>query len=467
MSVKHLIGKTLKVTDLTTSTEYSYHDVIEGINFYISWLIKNNIGSHNTVAIYSTQNFECFCLLFALLELGVDITIIENRYEDLDELKVDTLLLHPSEIKSKPANTYTLIIPYIRSSSLSHFGSLVTDKESSIIVYTSGTTGKAKKIVHKLKSIVVPSRYMSKFYSANSRVLITSTINHLGVVSTTLMPSIIAGSHLFLTYGWCSEHSFYEDILEHNITIANIFPVGLQRYLVKHTMPNLSTIEKVITGGTKINNDFIRQVREAGADNVYAIYGATECLPPVSIFVNEQDEGNDFLCLGEPVEYCEVKISKSNAILVKGSNVCESIDNKLVTGYVNTGDKGYIKANTLYLLGRRKDLEFVRNANDQRISVYAMITYVRHNFWKKFLLEYFDDKLLLFTTPEYKHQIDDTIKTLYKKFYVYVDTVVVVKNLFSHNGLKQQLRKEDALEIINVDVNSVVHDNNVRQVNGD
>lgn len=121
-----------------------------------------------------------------------------------------------------------------------------------------------------------------------------------------------------------------------------------------------SNFRYLVSGGSAMNKSIERFFMNAGLP-VLEGYGMTECAPVISINVNPEKIGS----VGEPLACVQVKIDRSDEILVRGANVfkgyykMESENAKYFTkdGYFRTGDSGFFgKTGALYLTGRIKEM---------------------------------------------------------------------------------------------------------------
>lgn len=127
-------------------------------------------------------------------------------------------------------------------------------------------------------------------------------------------------------------------------------------------------IRTLICGGAPLNPALIRQFRDFGITIQHG-YGTTECSPVISVNGNHNRKaGSD----GYILSCCEVHISESGEILLRGQNVMNGyLDDEKTTmeafdgEWYRTGDLGYIdKDGFLYVTGRCKNLIVLKNGKN-------------------------------------------------------------------------------------------------------
>ena len=76
------------------------------------------------------------------------------------------------------------------------------------------------------------------------------------------------------------------DIVEEVKPTVLTLAIGTWRILVKRRKPNLEFVRNFSTGSAPVTDEDISLMKSTGAQNVWNIYGSTECIPPVMISNN-------------------------------------------------------------------------------------------------------------------------------------------------------------------------------------
>ena len=75
---------------------------------------------------------------------------------------------------------------------------------------------------------------------------------------------------------------FWDVVEEVKPTVLTL-AVGTWRILAKRRKPNLEFVRNFSTGSAPVTDEDILLMKSTGAQNVWNIYGSTECIPPVMI----------------------------------------------------------------------------------------------------------------------------------------------------------------------------------------
>ena len=127
-------------------------------------------------------------------------------------------------------------------------------------------------------------------------------------------------------------------------------------------------LEYILCGGAPLDEKYIFEFRSWGIEILNA-YGVTECSPGVAVNRNFHHKDGS---VGLPIPNCQVKISESGEIVVKGDNVMigyfkdESATVEAIKdGWYYTGDLGRIDdEGFLYITGRKKNLIILSNGEN-------------------------------------------------------------------------------------------------------
>jgi acyl-coenzyme A synthetase/AMP-(fatty) acid ligase len=198
------------------------------------------------------------------------------------------------------------------------------------------------------------------FYKHSDKVLLYTTFNHVGVISTQLVPAMIAGASIIGHYDFSGE-SVLEKLIRYRPNKTIIFPLGLSQMM---RLPDwesikLDFIEEVICGGQLINKEFVNELFAKGVSSVHNIYGSSEALPPVLVStvtssnVESCYNSTDSVALGLPVGDWKVKII-DRILCVQGRGLASAnwINERFNDGYYSTGDRATFENNQYWTSGR-------------------------------------------------------------------------------------------------------------------
>jgi fatty-acyl-CoA synthase len=250
---------------------------------------------------------------------------------------------------------------------------------AAMILFTSGTTGKPKGVVLHHAGIV-----------NNARLSTERIALEPGSVWLNVLPLFHIGGSVTMTLGCISN-------LGTQILLAEFSAPGmldaLQRYGVAVTMAvptmfhalfqheafaatNFSALEVIVTGGTAIAPELVREVRSRFGSDVMVLFGQTEAGGCMCLTRRGDDEERITRSVGTPLPLSEAKIvtTDTGAIAAIGTvgEICvrtrcamtgyfkmpdktaEALD---ADGWVHTGDLGLMRADGyLQVTGRLKDM---------------------------------------------------------------------------------------------------------------
>ncbi|HEY0833997.1 MAG TPA: class I adenylate-forming enzyme family protein [Azospirillum sp.] len=234
-----------------------------------------------------------------------------------------------------------------------------------LFTYTSGTTGKPKKVCHTHASLMAPSRHVARrFYDKASATLLYYNFNHVGFLSLTYIPALLAGGNLHLIK---YDHELIVDALEtKGITHVCLFPWNW--HILKslaHGPGLLKTVRVALTGGSLIDQDMVDDLLASGAGKVCVVYGSTELLPPVAVL--EQGQGDPAPRthdgahpIGTLVDFVEVRKRRFRpGFLFRGPNLCmptADVASAFHRGWYLVPDSLLLDGRDLYWNGRVSDI---------------------------------------------------------------------------------------------------------------
>ncbi len=241
------------------------------------------------------------------------------------------------------------------------------------IVYSSGTTGLPKGIMH---SHLVRSHYGSHF-AASFRMTPESVVLHTGSIVfngafVTLMPCFFLGAR-YILHPHFDVEAMIETIQREKVTHIMMVPAQIIALLQSpnFSQQNMQSMEMLLTIGAPLQQQYKEAVNAVIPGRFYELYGLTEgfvtildrndfndqsgsvgCPPPGYDIRIVNDDGED---LG-PGEIGE--IVGRGPILSSGYYKQPELTNEAFRdGWLYSGDLGYLdESGFLYLAGRKKEL---------------------------------------------------------------------------------------------------------------
>ncbi len=236
-------------------------------------------------------------------------------------------------------------------------------KNTSVILFTSGTTGKPKgvKLSHKgiIKNIIAINKYFK--VKKGNKILISRPLSHSAVLTGELLFGLYKGLEI----------DFYEEIFQPNRLAKYIDEKNVEIFcctptLIYHIFHYIkgSSLQNIVLSGERLSERVIKVLKDSNNKNIrfYNVYGLTENSPRVSALPYKKF----FLkpgSIGKPLSHTKIKI-ENNELLLKSPSLMQGyIEDSLKTqekykkGYFCTGDLAMKdKEGYLYVLGRKDNM---------------------------------------------------------------------------------------------------------------
>ena len=290
------------------------------------------------------------------------------------------------------------------------------------VQYSSGSTSEPKGVVLTHRNVMTNVAAIGAGVRAtpeDSSLSWMPLTHDMGLIGFHLAPLVAGAEHWLMPTAlfvrrpglWLAKAS------EHRVTVTCSPNFGYMHYLKSHDPAksaalDLSAIRVIFNGAEPIAADLCRQFTEALApahlapNVMFPVYGLAEAslavtfpevgapLSTVSLargslgpgekvrpVASGTDDSIEFVCVGRPVQHCEVRIADEagaatapgtvGRILIRGDNVSAGYygDKELTdlsrtpNGYFDTGDLGTIHDGELVITGRIKEILFVAGQN--------------------------------------------------------------------------------------------------------
>ncbi len=256
----------------------------------------------------------------------------------------------------------------------------VTDQDTFNIMYSSGTTGLPKGIVH---THYVRAMYCTLFASA-FRIMPESVVLHAGSIvfngaMVDLMPWMFVGGTYVLHESFNAERVI-EDIFRHKVTHIIMVPAQITAILDSpaYAPEKLESLEMLHNLGAPLHVRFKERINAELPGRFYELYGLTEGFVTI---LDKHDTVRKLGSVGCPPPFMEIRILREDGtecapgevgeicgrapILMPGYYKRPDLTAKaIVDGWLHTGDAGYLDEDGyLYLVDRIKDMIIVGGVN--------------------------------------------------------------------------------------------------------
>jgi acyl-CoA synthetase (AMP-forming)/AMP-acid ligase II len=256
----------------------------------------------------------------------------------------------------------------------------IRDEDLFNIIYSSGTTGQPKGIVH---THYIRAMYCTLFASAY-RIRPESIILHAGSIVfngafLTLMPSMYVGATYILQEQF-NPKTFIETIEREQVTHVKMVP---SQIIAMINAPNFSaealrSLEMIGTVGAPLHLEHKEKLNRALPGRFYELYGLTEGFVTI---LDKNDYAAKANSVGAPPPFFEMRILNADGSDTPTGEVGEIVgrgpilmpgyykrpdltEQAIVNGWLHTGDLGYVDEDGfLFLVDRMKDLIITGGCN--------------------------------------------------------------------------------------------------------
>ena len=247
-----------------------------------------------------------------------------------------------------------------------------------LVLYTSGTTGNPKGVLHSHNTIMAEIDAVIDFWGIHERdvVLMSSPVTHVTGYLYALELAFAAGIKVVFMERW-NVTDAVDLIARHGVS----FSVGATPFLkeliaeVETRKLRLPSLRRFMSGGAPVPPEVIHRANQALPDCMaFRVYGSTEA-PTVTLGIRGRDEAQlgavtDGRIVNHEVRLCDpqtglpVGPGQEGEICTRGPEMMLGYTDPEQTrecfdadGYFHTGDLGYyVDGDYLCVSGRKKDL---------------------------------------------------------------------------------------------------------------
>lgn len=218
-----------------------------------------------------------------------------------------------------------------------------------VVVFTSGTTGHPKGVVHTRRSLAHGVRMFTAAVPFGPGDVVHTDQLMLG------LPALMAGATWSLPG---AAERFLDELAERAATHAFCVPVRLDALLRRPGARLPGTLRRLLLGSAPAPPAVLRRAVAAGPHTeVLSVYAMTEALPIAIASAEEKLAHRDGDLLGRPLPGVGVRVAADGELFVSGPHLARGYLGAPPMSEVATGDLVRLDAGgRLVLLGRKKDM---------------------------------------------------------------------------------------------------------------
>ena len=242
------------------------------------------------------------------------------------------------------------------------------------LMYTSGTTGKAKGVIRSHANVLAAARNsIAGFgYQASDIIAVVMPLSHSSALNSQMIPLVQLGGTVVLVNGF-DVHRLLSVIEEERVSCLRAVPTMLRMLLASHGFNSeaLPSLRLLINSSAPIDPETYRAVKRRfpriEVMNSYGLTEASTCtvLPDTMALTDSESIGHAIDGVEMSVRGDDGRIlgvGEEGEIYVRGEHVFLGYHNRpeatrraVSDGWLRTGDIGYQDERGLYYLGGRKN----------------------------------------------------------------------------------------------------------------
>jgi O-succinylbenzoic acid--CoA ligase len=390
---------------ITEQRTLSFNELNEKASFLAHYLQKNyNVNKGDITAILSENNPEFIILLSAFWKLGAVPVPINIRLNDL-ETNILISFLKPSFIiqtdnsnafADQDAKVIRINFEDIISSGTEIERNVVLpdnnnaqdEKDTALILFTSGTSGNPKGVRLSFSNLKVSFENCNTVlnHQANDKWIASLPFYHIGGFSI-ISRTLLSGTSIIIPKSSRTE-DLAAFIKKYNPTFLSLVSTQLKRLIDMRVKPG-DHLKCVLLGGGYIVDSLIEEAMLEGWP-IAKVYGSTETSSLITFLDCNKDKDKKssggrplknnriFIVNGRkellpPNNIGEIAIESASCAPGYYNNITET-DNKFRNGIYYTGDSGYIDEDGyLFIESRMDDLIISGGENINPLEIEASI----------------------------------------------------------------------------------------------
>jgi cyclohexanecarboxylate-CoA ligase len=261
--------------------------------------------------------------------------------------------------------------------------------DPALLLYTSGTTGEMKGVVHSQNTLYAATLAVTRPHglTGDDVVSVPNLLTHMAGATYAVLSPVALGATCVVADTNADMDLFLDLVERHGVTWAYLSPNYLMNLLAaqRDRPRDTSTVDRLVSGSAPVQPFLIAEVREVFGVPLHTLWGMTEN-GAVTVTRPDDPQGWGAHSDGRPYESMQLRIdadpgSETGHLFVRGASQClgyldrrELYESCLdADGWFDTGDlarpdgRGGIR-----ITGRRSDL--ITRASGQKVSTLEVET---------------------------------------------------------------------------------------------
>lgn len=349
----------------------TYAEHLAAVGPVAEWIAAQGVGKGDRVAIRGWNSIEWVAAFWATVSLGA-VAVGVNAWWSPTEVEQALDDCEPGLV----IDDMRPVAAAMQGAAVSLPDVAIDEDDPAVILYTSGTSGRAKGATHSHRNVIglvqtqqhlISQRLPPGLVLPPARILNSTPLFHVAGLHNGVIAGMGVGSATIWQPGRFDAEQTLRLLERERCTSWSTMPTTLWRGL-HHPLAgqvDASALQHIGGGGAAWSPALQRKIREVfGPQVTWGIgYGQTECtaLATSASYAELQENPTT---VGRPVATVEVKVDEGGEILIRGPLVMlgywgnDEATRAVIDDdrWLRTGDLGEIKDGLLYLSTRRTDL---------------------------------------------------------------------------------------------------------------
>lgn len=378
-----------RLCSIDDNRSYTYSEVKQRILHFSNFLSEYEFDAQSRIIVFMPNDTKAIVSIFAILNCNmiavpIDIQTPSNVLIDMinavDAQAIICLSKKSIEqiVFEKCSEIKIIIYDECFSKNTVKNEHLIKKREDdlALILFTSGTTGRFKAVVHSHKTVLsnIDSVLDYMKVDENDKFYVMKTYVHCSSLLSEILVALFVNASVCLYKPKVSISVTIERIMKENATVLGTNPTFLRLLTSLNSekiVDKLVSIKIVATSGATVSKELLCKCKWLFKNGkIINVYGLTEAGPRVS--AQRPDGFYKDGSVGHPIKNVSVKIEnirtygkndagevlvQTPSMMLRYWNDEKETNKKIVDNWLRTGDLGYFDQDgELYIIGRIDDM---------------------------------------------------------------------------------------------------------------